>query len=228
MSEAYKTSKDYERLWELLTSGTMVLCKYDGVDWFMTGLTGLVHDVFIHHAQRFSTEFIDPASQQVTGEASDGYHTFNELYRHRAILFAALCRCYPEFAWKSRKHHDGTMYDGMFICGIHTENGDATYHYDIDPYWEIFECGELESAPEWDGHTPEIALERLGQLYPSQVPAGAIASPRKVWHSPDETPEADGEILIITHNGYRFFHTHLYRPYEIKKWAYVRDLEELG
>ena len=27
----------------------------------------------------------------ITGDTSDGYHTFNELYRHRAILFSVIC-----------------------------------------------------------------------------------------------------------------------------------------
>ena len=30
------------------------------------------------------------------GELSDGYHTFNELYHHRAILFSVICNTYPE------------------------------------------------------------------------------------------------------------------------------------
>jgi hypothetical protein len=53
------------------------------------------------------------------------------------------------------------MYDGMFIVGIDTGEGQATYHYDVDPYWDLFHVKELERAPEWDGHTPEIAIERI-------------------------------------------------------------------
>ena len=30
------------------------------------------------------------------GEISDGSHTFNELYAHRASLFAVICNTYPE------------------------------------------------------------------------------------------------------------------------------------
>ena len=70
----------------------------------------------------------------ITGDTSDGYHTFNELYRHRAILFSVICNERPEVSWKSKRHHDGTMYDGMFIVGIDTPEGQATYHYDINPY----------------------------------------------------------------------------------------------
>ena len=104
------------------------------------------------------------AQEPITGETSDGYHTFNELYHHRAVLFSVIVNNYKELAWKSVRHHDGTMYDGMFIVGIDTPDGQATYHYDIDPYWDMFDCKVREFAPEWDGHTPTQAIERIGKL----------------------------------------------------------------
>ena len=100
----------------------------------------------------------------IDGNTSDGYHTFNELYDHRAKLFSVIVRCYSSLCWKSKQHHDGTMYDGMFIVGIDTPEGPATYHYNIDPYWDMFDCKELNSAPEWDGHTPQQAIERIRSL----------------------------------------------------------------
>ena len=100
----------------------------------------------------------------ITGDTSDGYHTFNELYHHRAILFSVICNERLEVAWKSKRHHDGTMYDGMFIVGIDTPEGQATYHYDINPYWNLFRVKELELAPEWDGHTSGEAIRRIGTL----------------------------------------------------------------
>lgn len=106
------------------------------------------------------------AQPEITGETSDGYHTFNELYHHRAVLFSVICNDRPALAWKSKLHHDGTMYDGMFIVGIETPDGQATYHYDIEPYWEMFNVQELPQAPEWDGHTPAQAIERIGKLRP--------------------------------------------------------------
>lgn len=100
----------------------------------------------------------------ITGDTSDGYHTFNELYHHRAVLFSVICNARPDIAWKSKRHHDGTMYDGMFIVGIETPEGQATYHYDIEPYWSMFHVKELEFAPKWDGHTPDEAIRRIGTL----------------------------------------------------------------
>lgn len=52
----------------------------------------------------------------------------------------------------------------MFIVGIETPTGQATYHYDIDPYFDMFECKEVEYAPEWDGHTPDDGIRRIATL----------------------------------------------------------------
>ena len=45
---------------------------------------------------------------------SDGYHTFEELYHHRMMLFSIICNTYKDKAWKSWKHHDNTKYDDYF------------------------------------------------------------------------------------------------------------------
>lgn len=98
------------------------------------------------------------------GDLSDGYHTFNELYHHRAILFSVICNMMPDKAWKSKLHDNGDMFDNMFIVGIETPDGQATYHYDINPYWDMFNVKELERAPKWDGHTAQDAIERISKL----------------------------------------------------------------
>jgi hypothetical protein len=91
---------------------------------------------------------------KVTGETSDGYHTFNELYEHRMMLFAVICKANKNRAWKSWKHDDGTMYENYFIVGIETNQGSYTYHYHKD-HWALFDVEVVEFAPEWDGHTPK-------------------------------------------------------------------------
>lgn len=95
------------------------------------------------------------------GNVSDGYHTFNELYDHRAKLFSVICNSNKDLAWKSKKHDTGDMFDEMFIVGIQTPEGQATYHYNIYPYWDMFNVKELEFAPKWDGHTPNDAIKRI-------------------------------------------------------------------
>lgn len=127
------------------------------------------------------------------GEVSDGYHTFNELYHHRVVLFSVICNSNPELAWKSKLHHDGTMYDGMFIVGIETPDGQATYHYDIDPYWEMFSVQELPKAPEWDGHTPAQAIERIKRLTEPE------SKPLTLGELREELGRLEG--LALTQNG---------------------------
>ena len=99
----------------------------------------------------------------VNGSTSDGYHTFDELYEHRTVLFSVICNSHTDLAWKSRHHHDGTMFDDMFIVGIKTPAGQCTYHCE-NQYWDLFRVPELERAPEFDGHTPEDVLVRIQSL----------------------------------------------------------------
>lgn len=87
------------------------------------------------------------------GDLSDGYHTYNELYHHRMILFSIICNQNKSMSWKSKLHADGTMFDDFFIVGINTPEGQFTYHYHIDN-WDLFDVLELPNAPEYDGHTP--------------------------------------------------------------------------
>lgn len=94
-------------------------------------------------------------------KVSDGYHSFGELYFHRMILFSIVCKIFKKFSWKSKKHHDNTMYDNYFIVGIDTDEGQYSYHYHLD-YWDHFcEIKELEKSTEWDGHTPDNIIRLL-------------------------------------------------------------------
>lgn len=89
-----------------------------------------------------------------TKGVSDKWHTFDELYYHRMILFLTIQKSNLERSWKSKQHHDGTMFDDSFIVGIDTPEGQYSYHYDLK-YWELFdEIKELDKAPYYDGHKP--------------------------------------------------------------------------
>jgi hypothetical protein len=103
---------------------------------------------------------------------SDGYHTFNQLYDTRAKLFAVICNTYKDLAWKSKKHYSDKdpMYDGMFIVGIETPLGPAAYHFDIDPYWDIFRVQELDRGLYYDGHTPRTGIDRILSISGVLVP----------------------------------------------------------
>lgn len=84
---------------------------------------------------------------------SDGWHTFDELYYHRMMLTLVICRQNRDKAFKSKLHHDGTMFEGNFIVGLITPKGQYTYHYDLK-YWNLFDVTELDRFFEYDGHKP--------------------------------------------------------------------------
>lgn len=99
----------------------------------------------------------------ITEDTSDGWHSFKDLYHHRALLFSVIVHNYKDMCWKSKRHDDGTELDWNFIVGIDTPWGQASYHYGME-YWDMFDCKVLERAPKYDGYTPEQSVERIAKL----------------------------------------------------------------
>lgn len=111
---------------------------------------------------------------------SDGYHTIDELYDHRATLFIALCRLLskesvpdtkehfdlPKYdIWRSEVNGDGSAWEGYFVMGISREEGQQiTYHIPMSRWEETNFAAVLDKAPDFDGHTPSDVLERLKML----------------------------------------------------------------
>lgn len=108
------------------------------------------------------------------GNVSDGYHTFNELYRYRMLYNAALFNEWAAMAkvagagkhdlkvHKSWRHSDGELAfgGGWFVVVAQLPTGQITNHYEAQ-HWELFKIPVLDKAAEWDGHTPEQVAERL-------------------------------------------------------------------
>lgn len=119
--------------------------------------------------------------KDITGETSDGYHTFNELYEFRKVYNAALFnewgktdvfykdgqpRHKTNYVHKSWKHHDGELCfgGGWFIVVAILPTGQITNHYEAKD-WDLFKIPETETALfEFDGHTPQDVLDRLREL----------------------------------------------------------------
>ncbi|QTH79803.1 hypothetical protein [Klebsiella phage vB_KpnP_ZX1] len=99
-----------------------------------------------------------------TGQISDGYHTFDELYAHRVRLFTCLMHAHKSRAWWSFKHHDGSVWDGWIIAGIDTPAGSATYHLPESAVDDLPLGTNIPRGKEWDGHTAADVLERLKSL----------------------------------------------------------------
>lgn len=95
------------------------------------------------------------------GQISDGYHTFDELYQHRCLLFIALMKAYPSLSWKSLKHEDGSSLEGWFIAGMHLPTGDITYHLPMEMWDMASNIQTFDTAPEWDGHDSGNVCDRL-------------------------------------------------------------------
>lgn len=111
------------------------------------------------------------------GEVSDGYHTFNELYRYRmlynAAFFNLLARNGQVEVCKSRRHSDGEKCfgsDDWFIVMAMLPTGQVSNHYE-SKYWDLFDVPERETSFEYDGHTPNEAADRLEQ-YLNQKKSG--------------------------------------------------------
>ena len=102
----------------------------------------------------------------VTGETSDGYHTFNELYEYRklynALLFNEWYQTKNYGIHKSKRHSDGNLCfgGGWFVVVAELPAGQVTNHYELKD-WGLFKVEERHKAVEYDGHTPQEAAKRL-------------------------------------------------------------------
>jgi hypothetical protein len=97
------------------------------------------------------------------GRVSDGYHTFDELYEHRCLLFINLMRSNPKISWRANNHEDGTMFEGWFIAGMKLPSGTISYHLPVH-MWTLLDNRGIATtlrAPKWDGHTPADVVNRL-------------------------------------------------------------------
>lgn len=128
--------------------------------------------------------FKKPQPEQVSGDTSDGYHTFNELYDFRKAYNAAL---FNEWAasgkysvHKSKRHYDGEKCfgGGWFIVVAQLPDGQISNHYEMKD-WDKFQVPETDKALfEYDNHTGKDVLNRLFALrtvaQPEQEPVAFI------------------------------------------------------
>jgi len=95
---------------------------------------------------------------------SDGYHTMAELYEYRMLYnaaFAYLAQA-EHTVTKSYRHWDGELCfgGGWFIVTMQLPQGQVSNHYE-SKYWDLFRVRYVMRAPQWDGHTPKEAADRL-------------------------------------------------------------------
>lgn len=101
--------------------------------------------------------------------AADEHHSVQELYDYRmaynSLLFNQWARDGKYEVHKSWRHGDGEKCfgGGWFIVSATTPYGQVTNHYSSE-HWSRFHVPIRERAAEWDGHTPQQALDRLIRL----------------------------------------------------------------
>lgn len=106
------------------------------------------------------------ADELARGEASDGWHTHNELYEFRLLFHAHAANQWAQHGTvavvKSWRHHDGVecLGGGWFIVVATLPTGQVSNHYRASD-WALFEVPEVEVAPVHDGHDSRQAAARL-------------------------------------------------------------------
>lgn len=124
-------------------------------------------ETYVRSIREDECNFLIKENKLDTNKISDGYHTFEQLYDHRIILYIALCQvlCEDHYVWKSKSHSDGSEWDGWFILGINSEKGKQIIYHLPTSKWNDCPCADiLEKAPDWDGHTSEDVLKRISEL----------------------------------------------------------------
>lgn len=94
-------------------------------------------------------------------KCSDGYHTFEELYEHRVLLFVALCNLMPAQCHKTWKNFEKESWEGWFILVLHHPvAGQISYHIP-EKYWGLCRVKEVIYNHTFDGHNSDDVLNRL-------------------------------------------------------------------
>ena len=99
----------------------------------------------------------------------DEHHTIEELYEYRMLYNAATFNAWYAHGEyevvKSWYHSDGEQCfgGGWFIVVATLPSGQVSNHYKAE-YWDLFSIPAVFQPPEYDGHTPQQAAERLHQV----------------------------------------------------------------
>lgn len=119
----------------------------------------------------------DDLKAHAPADTSDGFHTFEELYMQRMLYNAALFNAWgvegENDVHKSLNHSDGTpaFGGGWFIVVAELPNGQISNHYE-EKYWDLFDIDARDIPNEYDGHTPQDAVNRLGGFLTGEEEAG--------------------------------------------------------
>src|SRR5258708_253160 len=94
----------------------------------------------------------------VDGDISDGYHTFDELYEHRCLLFLNLCLKdrFSRF-WRPD-------FEGWFCLYLETPSGQISYHLPNKFLSIVEQKIPRDDGHSFDGHTSQDVAFRLREI----------------------------------------------------------------
>lgn len=144
-----------------------VITDDSGREYRFSGISGYAI-IYDNGGREFvSEDSFEKSFTEDVGEISDGYHSFNELYKFRMLYNAAFLNLFVRhggIAYKSRKHNGGEEIFGgkYFIVAANLPSGQISNHYENE-YWDLFDIPELPEAEKFDGHTPSDVLDRLDE-----------------------------------------------------------------
>lgn len=99
-----------------------------------------------------------PLSAEDTRKVSDGYHTFEELYEHRCLLFFNFV---IQSEWKSAwKPH----YPGWPVLFLETPYGQISYHFPESMIAMVELHVDRDDNYQWDGHTVADVISRMKEI----------------------------------------------------------------
>lgn len=91
----------------------------------------------------------------VKNDISDGYHTFDELYEHRCLLFINLCLAMPERAIIGKTDGD------WFVMFLELPTGQISYHLPTSMLPLVAHSLVADLTYPWDGHQSSDVVDRL-------------------------------------------------------------------
>lgn len=101
------------------------------------------------------------------GDISDGYHTFEELYQHRHLLYLSLCIKYREYCYYTFTNADGSSWEDWFLLVLnHPKIKQISYHLPIElvDFCTIVNIEFRNKCDDYDGYTSNDVLDRLEDL----------------------------------------------------------------
>jgi hypothetical protein len=102
---------------------------------------------------------------RAVGIERDEHHTMDALYEYRMLYHSFAVMWWREQEYpvvKSWKHSNGEdcFGGGWFIVVAILPEGQVSNHYRA-AHWDLFDVPEVRLPPEFDGHTPSQAADRI-------------------------------------------------------------------